>query len=33
MSCTCMLESGDGLCGASTLCKYDRNNSDLFVLS
>ena len=36
MSCVCMLQSGhcgDGCILASTLCKYDLRNGDLFVLS
>ena len=34
--CTSVLQRGQsdgGLCEASTLCKYDRRNGDLFVLS
>ena len=36
MSCVLMLQrghSGDGCVLASTLCKYDFRNGDLFVLS
>ena len=33
-SCTCVLrgQSGDGLCKASILCKYDGMNGDLFTM-
>ena len=36
MTCMCMLQrghGGDGCVLASTLCKYDLRNGDLFVLS
>ena len=31
--CVTKGQSGDGLCEASALCKYDSRNGDLFVLN
>ena len=36
MLCICVLQrvhTGDGVCEASILCKYDRRDDDLFALS